>query len=318
MALLLLAPVCLFGLVPIGIGWFGPSLVGTRTDESFYAGPWIREDGTWVLQARRVRDQPAASPPADIRPIEGYRRDLRSEDGFELRAYLVPPEGVQAKISVVLVHGLFRGGLELESIATMFRDLGAEVLMLELRDHGGSDRGTFTFGRDESLDVVAAVEWLRSQGRGQIVLFGISLGSAAVSLACERLRGIAGMVLDAPMDDLHQTAHRVLGGAQMDIPQPFRSIILTAMEWRLGMSLSEVRPKESLSRLPADMPVLLIGGDRDRRMPPEVVRGIFDGLAARGDLKEIWIRPGSGHGSVSKDDPEGYRERLAHFMAKIR
>ncbi len=318
MALLLLAPVCLFGLVPIGIGWIGPSLVGTRGDESFYAGPWISEDGTWIIQVRRQSNQPVVSPPQGIRPIADYKRELLSEDGFRLSSYLVPPEGVEAKISVVLVHGLFRGGLELESIATMFRDLGAEVLMLELRDHGGSDRGIFTFGRDESLDVIAAVEWLRSQGRQQIVLFGISLGSAVATLACDRLQGIAGLVLDAPMDDLLKTAHRVLGSTQVNIPQPFRSIILTAMEWRMGMSLSEVKPKQCLARLPMDMPVLLIGGERDRRMPPEVVQGIFDGLATRDDLKEIWIRPGSGHGSVSDDDPQGYRQRLTRFLAKLR
>ncbi len=315
---LLLIPFYLFVVVPVSLGMIAPSLVGTRPDERFYAGPWIRADGSWQLQRRQGSGQARLKKAEDLRPVEEFRRDIESSDGLQLRGYLIPPLAPANGVTVLLVHGLFRGGLELEPIAAMFRELGAEVMLLELRSHGASEKSSFSFGPRESLDVIAAVEWLQGQGREKIALFGISLGTAAVALACDRLEGISALVLEAPMGEFLETAHGMLGLGRMGIPQPFRSIMLTALGWRLGIDWEEVRPGDHLAALSADIPVLLIGGGLDQRMPPDSVRAIYASLATREDLKELWIREDSGHGAVSQDDPEGYRRRLAQILDQIR
>ncbi|MHC5065436.1 MAG: alpha/beta hydrolase family protein [Planctomycetota bacterium] len=315
---LLLIPFYLFGMVPITLGMIAPNLVGTRPDERFYAGPWIRADGSWQLQSRQRPGAVRSGRPADARSDTDFIRDIESSDGLRLRTYLVPPIAPAKNVTVVLVHGLFRGGLELEPIAAMFRELGAEVMLLELRSHGASEASSFSFGPRESLDVIAAVEWLQAQGREKIVLFGVSLGTAAVALACERLRGISALVLEAPMGEFLETAHGMLGLGRMGIPQPFRGIMLAALGWRLGIDWDDVRPGEQLAALPEDTPVLLIGGGLDQRMRPESVREIFTSLPTREDRRELWIRADSGHGSVSQDDPEGYKQRLARILERIR
>lgn len=322
---LALLPVHLFVTMPLVLGWVGSRWVQTRGDERDYAGPRLAVDGAWLPQSRESlqaeRDGEVEVAPELLASAEASVVRLQAGDGVPLRAFLVEPRQEPPRCSVVMVHGLFRGGLELEPVGSMFRDLGAEVLLLELRNHGDSGRVPATFGLSESLDVIAAVEWLRGRnGLGQrpIVLFGVSLGTAAVSLAAARLQGLGGLVLDAPMDDLMATAHRMLGHSRrLELPQPFRSLVLMAVELWSGFDFAEVEPRAAFRELPPKMPVLLIGGGDDQRMPPAAVKTLFGELPTQPGRKELWIRPGSDHGAVWSDDPGAYREHLRAFLELV-
>lgn len=319
-ALLLgLVPVHVLVLAPLGIGWRVTHRNLTRPDERVYSGPRVRPDGTWEPQSRAslaaARDAPAA---------ERHAVRFPSRDGTPLRAFHVPArERPQAAPRVVLVHGLFRGGLELEPVAAMFHGLGCEVLMLELRGHGGSGRAVPTFGTRESEDVEAAARFLEERpegGRGPLVLFGVSLGTAAVALAAPRVAGLAGLVLDSPVADLGGTAERFLGGGSgrfTAIPQPFRFCLLESVQLWSGIRFAGLRPVDSLAALPETLAALVVGGGRDYRTPPEVARRVHEALRAPAGRKELWIREASEHGQVWTDDPAGYRMRLGSLVSRL-
>jgi pimeloyl-ACP methyl ester carboxylesterase len=307
--------------VPAGLGFFATRLVHTRLDEAGYRGPRFDDQGNWLLQSR-----------ASLRefPETGHARHavtFASGDGLPLRAFLVAPQGGARRPPVVLVHGLFRGALELEPVAAHFRELGAEVLLLELRNHGDSGRAPATFGVDESQDVLAAVRFLRARPgheRDRVILFGVSLGGVAVALAAPQVENLAALVLDAPLDDLRSTGERMLnlapqpGRRRIAIPQPFRWLTLQSVALWSGVALAEIQPVRALRTLPADLPSLIVGGGDDLRAPPDVVRGVYAALAAPEGVKELWIREGSDHGSVWTDDPAGYRARLERLVGRIR
>lgn len=320
----------LFGTVPATLGWFGSRLaVRTRHDENTYAGPRIDGEGKWVVQSRRTlaaEEAGEAEVAPELRACEERATvQLRAEDGVRVRGFFVPSKRDEPRCSVVVVHGLFRGGLEIDPVAAMFRDLGAEVLMLELRNHGASERAPATFGLYESLDVLAAVRWLRDRPEGRerkIVLFGVSLGTAAVSLAAARTPDLDGLVLDAPMSDLLETAHAMLGMSRegrrsLAMPRIFRTLIFTSLELWSGFAFRDVRPRDALLSLRPDVPVLFIAAGLDQRMPVQSVQSFFDMLPTRHHLKNLWICPDSDHGKVWSDDPEGYRRQLAEFLVFV-
>jgi pimeloyl-ACP methyl ester carboxylesterase len=322
-----LVPIYLFVVTPAFMAIFFSSRIGTRGDERAYAGPRIAADGTWVIQSRdSLRDEKAATTrpdPALLASEKTHTVTFTTQDGVAIRAFLVAPKSGAPRCTVVLLHGFFRGGLELEPPAAMFRDLGCEVLMVEARNHGGSGRAPCTFGRDERKDVVAAVEWLRREPERKgrpLVLYAVSLGTAAVIGAVPDVAPLSGIILDAPMDDLLATAHRMLSEEprpdrrRLGMVQPFRSLIVLAFELWSGVRFSEVRPIDDLARIPPDVPILVIGGSADLRMPPATVQAMFDRLPTRPGSKSLWIRPGSTHGQVWNDDPAGYREHLAEFL----
>ena len=312
---------------PLLLGWWGSRGLGTRGDESSYEGPRIAADGVWSLQdSRMLRAERSAPPPAEV--VAASRRlavTLPGVDGVTLRAYRVPSKKSPPTATVVLVHGLFRSALELEAPASMFRDLGCDCWIVEQRNHGRSGRAPATFGLRESDDLVAAVREIREVhgARAPLVLFGVSLGSAAVSLAAPRIEGLAGLVLDAPIEDLLAAAHRMLGLQRRDdgrrwfaLWEPWRSLVLASVESWSDVPLADVQPARALRGLPSTLPVLLVGGENDDKSPQDVVRALFESLPMLDGDKELWIAEGAGHGDAWKLAPADYKARLRSLLQR--
>ena len=203
----------------------------------------------------------------------------------------------------------------------MVREIGGETLLLELRNHGGSGRALPTFGRDESLDVLAAVSFLRARPEAQgrpLILFGVSLGTAAAAIAAPQIPDLAGLVLDAPIDDIEATAGRELksGGPAQAMLEPWASTIIWSARLLGGVPIAEVKPGRALAGLQPQVVVLLIGAGKDDLVPPKSVQALFDALPTLPGRKQIWIEPAATHGKVWVAAPEEYRRRLAQLCAQ--
>lgn len=327
-----LLPVHLFVTVPCAMGLVGSRLVHTRGDEQDYAGPRILADGTWELQTRRTlraeRDGSSGVDPDLAAAAAARRRWARPAGATVVGAWKVEAPSSPPRAVAVLVHGLFRGALELEPVGAMFRRAGCEVWLVEMPNHGASGRVPATFGLHESRDLAAAIAEFRRTGEmsgAPLVLFGVSMGTAAVSLALPHVGGLGGLVLDAPMEDLLSAGHRMLQFDREEdrrnlirMAQPWRSLTLGWLEIWSGFRLTDVRPQDVLRSLPATLPVLVVGGAEDDRMPEGIVRSLYAALPMAEGVKELWIRPGSGHGSVWIDDPRGYERRLRSLLDRLR
>jgi len=323
----LLFLVHLFVTVPVILGLLFSRYVGTRGDEAGYRGPRIAADGTWQLQTREglraERDGKASVDPALVAAAESHAVALTARDGVKLRAFLVAPAsaatGKAPRFDAVLVHGLYRGAMELETPGAMLRDLGGQVLLVELRNHGGSAHAKPTYGRDEALDVLAAVDFLRARpdGRGRpFLVYAVSIGTAAAALAAPRVEALDALVLDAPMDDLAATARRELkrGSAWDSIVEPWASTTLLAAQYAFGVPIDQVKPAKALAQLSPKVSVLLIGAGKDERMPPASVRALFDALPTPPERKQLWIDESATHGKVFVTAADEYRRRLAAFL----
>jgi pimeloyl-ACP methyl ester carboxylesterase len=312
----------LFVTVPVLLGVLMSRNIGTRPDEREYAGPRLAADGTWLLQTRETLsaegDGRAEVDAAVAEAAANRAVTLTARDGVSLRAFLVPPraslDGDDPRFTAVLVHGLFRGALEIETPGSMLRDLGGEVLLLEARNHGGSDHTQATLGPNEALDVLTAVDFLRGRdeaGDRPLVLYGVSLGTVAVGRAAPDTPDLAGLILDAPIDDFGAAARRQLAAV---FGRPWASTIPWSVEHLGGIPISSVGLGRALSELPPDVPVLVVGGGRDVPSPPDRVRAVFEALPTLPDRKELWIEPEATHGKVWVAAPEEYRQHLARFL----
>lgn len=334
-----------FVTLPVGLAVIAPWFVDTRGDERGYAGPRFTADGTWELQSREslAQERAARSEGAPLAERSPYEVAVRARDGATLRGFHVLPRTGAPRFQALLVHGLFRGALELETAASMLRELGGEVLLLELRCHGGSERRRFTYGRDEVHDVLGGVDWLRSDrangdranggdrqrdgdsrpataSEPPLLLFAVSIGTAAAARAAPQIERLAALVLDAPMDDLHATAERMLAGGDGRggaIAQPFRWLLLSAGGLLGTLPFDEVHPAASLRSLDPQVRVLLIGAGDDTRMPPASVESLFVALPTAADRKQLWICPGAKHGHIWSHDPATYRAHLAALTAHL-
>jgi pimeloyl-ACP methyl ester carboxylesterase len=218
------------------------------------------------------------------------------------------------------VQGLSRGGHALAPPGSLLHELGCDVFLLELRNHGGSGKARASFGLRESQDVAAAARWLAGRpdaGQDRLLVFAVSLGTIAVAHALEDLPRLDALVLDAPVADPWQTAQRMLGeGRRVTLPQPFRWLALHATALWGGFSFAEVAPLPRWTAMP-EVPVLVVAGAEDDRVPLADVRAVFAALPAPEPAKELWVVLGAGHGDAWLAHRERYREKLAALLAKV-
>jgi len=316
-------PLHAFVTVPLTLGYLGSRRVRTRLDEARYAGPRFSPAGEWLVQTRQTlaaaaRDGTALSPTAPAQQL-----DLVAEDGVHVRAFFVPAAAGGRPVDAVLVHGLFRGGLELETVGRWLRALGCDVLLLELRNHGGSQRAPATFGPNEAQDVRAAVAWFdaRKDARDRgLLLFGVSLGTVATAMAAPDAERLRWLVLDAPVVHPLATARRMIARGpksqrgRFGLPEPFCSLALASLELWVGVDLDAVRPTDDLRRLSPGVRALVIGAGSDDRVPRADIEEAWQSIPAAPANKTLWLEPDAEHGAVWEKAPERYREELRRLL----
>jgi pimeloyl-ACP methyl ester carboxylesterase len=213
---------------------------------------------------------------------------------------------------VLIVHGL---GDNLESytnVGDSFRRRGHDVLLVDLRSHGGSEgRGT-TLGDHEREDVRAGMARLRRDGlaRHGIVVLGYSLGATSSLLAVVGQEDVRALIAESPSDTLRETlAHH--SELLYHLPRwlPIGRIAIFFAEVWGGFDADRVDAIEAARQL--HMPLMLLAGGADPRMPEAVVRRIYD---AHPGPKEVWVVPGADHVGARLD--ADYDRRLDAFLKR--
>jgi pimeloyl-ACP methyl ester carboxylesterase len=106
--------------------------------------------------------------------------------------------------AAVLVHGFGTSAQQMLPLFAPLHQRGWIVLALNLRGGGSLSASGQTFGLNESLDVKAALQWLRRSSivdTTHIAVVGIGSGANAALLAAERDPQLAALVLDAPIEN---------------------------------------------------------------------------------------------------------------------
>lgn len=213
-----------------------------------------------------------------------------TEDGVSLRFWAALPTGTARY--VVIQHGLgdFLGGVA--GRGEWLARQGYGVILPELRNHGASDSAKTTLGMQESADLIGLLEHLGVAER-DLVLWGQSMGGATVSLAAPRLPGVRGIILDSAYDGIWETLdhHRTL------LPLPYPRVPMGLLGFRLleAYTGTDLHPAGSVVAALEQMtcPLLVIGGEEDGRMPPQVQKRLRQ--TSSHPASELWIIPGAGH-----------------------
>jgi len=330
---LVLFPLHLFVTFPAVLGYVGSRLIPTRGDERLYDGPRISASGDLLVQTRQTlrAEQEAGAPSVDaavLADVKARTHRVEGADGVTLQVYRVPAKAAPPTSVAVLVHGMFRSSIELEPVAKMLRNRGCECWLVDQRNHGGSTRAPFTGGMRESRDLIAAVRYVREQPNVRelpLVLFGVSLGTCAVSLALPDIDDVGGVVLDAPIEDLTAAAQRMLSfhreGDRRNFTfqyEPWRSLVITSLGLWSGFDVGDVRPIEVLATLPPDLPMLIVSEGLDDRAPPERVAELYERLPMPEGVKELWKVDDVGHGQAFLEQPAAYDAALGRLLDRLR
>mmetsp|Transcript_9326 Transcript_9326/g.14940 ORF Transcript_9326/g.14940 Transcript_9326/m.14940 type:complete len:402 (+) Transcript_9326:116-1321(+) len=230
--------------------------------------------GKIARQQRRYVENPEnqRSPTEWTVPFESVR--LKTEDGITIIAWLLtqPDFDLQRKVPTILcMHGNSGNmGRGLAQYASMFHNLGVNLLLLEYRGYGESEGEPSEEGL--ILDAKAALSFLYSNptiDREQIFVFGQSLGGAvAASVAAStgdddayaaRIRGV---VLENTFLSISAMAERVFLPLRL-VPDKFMRPFLRS-QWRTCDAVARIRA-----------PILFLSGLHDHMVGPEQMKELY-------------------------------------------
>ncbi len=245
---------------------------------------------------RRVVFQPTRQvfkTPADFGvPFEQHL--IRTPDGCELVGWhLRPPDPLA---SVIYFHGN-SGNLGLHNeIFALFYKHGLHILAIDYRGYGKStgsptERGIYQ-------DAMSAVDYFseRLSANGlPVIYWGRSLGGSVAAFAASRSKP-HGVVLETTFPSK-------------------RSLMSDYPQYRPFLLFSRIRLNTLRHLRGHQFPVLVIHGDRDRTVPIDQGRLLFEGLSGP---KEFFEVPGADHINIHRLNNASYMGRVLEFARQVR
>lgn len=249
----------------------------------------------------------------------------KARDGLEIPAYLTLPSGRAPKglPLVIMPHG---GPYDVRDDGTWDAEVqflanrGYAVLQPEFRGSGGYGKGFYEkgegqWGRAMQDDLDDGMDWLAKQGTidpKRTCLIGSSYGGYAALWGAvrnpERYRCAASFagISDLPRQLKYQIAFKV--------SKRYRKDWRKTVQGDATFDLKTVSPLFAVDKL--TVPVLLMHGDDDNRVPYKQSRLYAEALSEAKKPHEFYTLKGEGHGFSSSATMQQWLDKLDAFLGK--
>jgi hypothetical protein len=232
---------------------------------------------------------------------------LKSSTCPRLEAWYITVVNPKGTVCMFHGHGGTKSGIFEESIA--FRKLGYNTLLLDFRAHGNSNGNTCTIGYQESEDVKLAFDFIKARGEKNIILWGISMGAAAVSKSIYDYHlQPSKIILEMPFGSIKEAAEGRI--KMMGVPaEPLATLITFWGGVEHGFWAFNMRPSQYVKNI--NCPVLLQWGRKDPRVTEHETNEIFQNISTN---KKFVIYENCGHESLCKKENEKWTNEITAFL----
>ena len=213
----------------------------------------------------------------------------------QLFGWLLPSP--DATTTLVIFHGWGGNAEQMLPMALPFHKAGMNILLVDARNHGHSDRDTFSSLPRFAEDAEKTIEWLKQiypEYSHKIALLGHSVGGGAVLLAASRRNDIDAVISISTFAHPRWMMQRFLH--KVHIPSFLITFIIHYVEWVIGYHYEEIAPINTICHIKC--PVLIVHGNADQTVP------VADALMIKKECKRSNIKlltvENAGHESVEK------------------
>lgn len=247
-----------------------------------------------------------------------------------------------ARATVIVSHGFMCDKFDMSFVRkTLFSDYN--VLSFDFRAHGcGVDPSHIcTFGKDEALDVIGAVHYIKSRydiGHLPIIGYGFSMGAVA-SIQAQASTGdlFAAMILDCPYDRTHNVLKRsiehlkfTLFGHTFALPgrdllyrfafNPYvQGILKTLLKTiaqldavTINVRIHPLSPVKSVKKI--TIPCFFIHCMNDEKINTQAAQQLYNNVSG---YKRLWITNGRRHFDSIFYNPEKYAHKIRVFINDV-
>lgn len=243
-------------------------------------------------------------PDSIFQPVYFTTKDNIKIEGWYLAATLA------IKGTVILFHGHGSSKAAILHEAAAFRTMGYHTLLIDFRAHGSSGGNSCTIGYDEAEEVKLAYDYLKEKGEKNIVLWGISMGAAAITKAMnDYTLQPAKIILEMPFGSILKAA-----GARIKMmgipPQPLATLITFWGGAEHGFWAFNMKPSEFAKKI--NVPTLLQYGKKDFRVSQSETDMIYLNLQGS---KKLVLYENSGHESLCKNENSKWLAEVQNFLS---
>lgn len=245
--------------------------------------------------------------PADF-DLEYTTHKILINDNEWLDSWLI--ESSAKKGVVILFHGKDSTKSSLLDTAKIFNSFDYDVLLVDFRGVGQSSGNSTTIGATEAEDVVVAVDYVKQLNfQKPIILYGISMGSAAILRAISQLDlEPDGIILELPFTSLLDAIKIRIENAKLP-PSPLAQLVVFWMGVQHGFNGFAHNPLEYAEAV--DFPTLILAGGSDRTVEIAEVKKLYQNLAAP---KNMVIFPEAGHEILARYNTDLWRKTVRDFL----
>ena len=230
----------------------------------------------------------------------------------DCEAWVVPAR--QSKGLIIAFHAYTACKSTLLPSATVFHDLGYDVLMVDFRGSGGSRGDGTTIGYREADDVLAAIQFAaRRWPNCTPALYGQSMGGAAILRAIAVLGAHpAGIIIESTYDRLLSTVEDRFGA--MGLPAfPLARLLVFWGGVQGGFDAFALNPAEYAQKVAC--PALVFQGGADPRVTDAQAYNLFEHLAGPKRYERF---ASAGHCGFLSSDPGRWTNDVKAFLESLR
>ena len=213
------------------------------------------------------------------------------------------------KGTVILFHGYSGNKSPMIPHAEIMQRAGWDALLVDFYGCGGSDGNESTIGYKEAKDVKTAYDYIHSLSTKPIVLFGSSMGAAAIMKAvAEKTVAPDKIILECPFGNMRSAVDariKVMGAPSF----PFTDLFMFWGGVQNDFWAYSHNPEEYAKQI--TIPTLLLYGEKDNRVPRSETDLIYKNLAGE---KRLVTFPESGHESYLKRYTPEWTETVNEFL----
>jgi pimeloyl-ACP methyl ester carboxylesterase len=237
--------------------------------------------------------------------------------GWFVPAYEDTSEPASSVRTVVFSHGYGANREEswvpMYELTKLLHGLNYNVLLFDYGYASKEYKAPATGGLEESQQLLAAVDYAKSRGAEDIVVWGFSMGAGTALQAALQTDVIDAMILDslfipsseALFDNLNQF---------VSLPSFSLPLIESMIPLWTGTSFGSIPASEVISHI-YNIPLFIIHGTNDVKAPYVTAEAIAE-VQGNG-LSRSWIVQDGKHELLFKVHPSEYIQRSALFLSQV-
>ncbi len=234
---------------------------------------------------------------------------LKTKNELKIEAWYIKKDSAIG--TVILFHGHMGTKGSLLVAGEEFYNRGYNVMPVDFRAHGNSEGTACSIGKEEGEEIKLAYDYVKSLGEENIILWGTSMGAAAITSSFNTYDDLkpSKIILEMPFGTLRDAVRGRV--KQMGIPQePVASLFTFWGSVEQGYWAFSYAPEEYVKKITC--PVLLQWGAKDLRVSKNETDAVYKNIAAAN--KKLVVYENAGHESLIKNDSVLWRNEVGRFL----